>query len=145
MRYIFSALSSRLHASCLLALVCLAGCASAQRDTMLAEVTLGKALSMGYRTVDGIDDVKVQAIRAELQAGDKAKANADYVAYKPKIEKARSALNAGDDTLQHAEDLREAVKRGTADMKDYTAWLPALTAAAVLIQAAIADVKGMLP
>ena len=127
----------------MLALVCLSGCATAQKSTMLAELTLATGTSIGYRTIDGIDKVKTDQIRAEIGT-DKAKANADYAAYKPKIEMARAALNAADDVVQDAERVRQAASAGKGAWTDYTNWLPALTEAWVRVQQAIADVKELV-
>ena len=131
-------------ASPMLALVCLAGCATAQRDTLLAETSLASAVSLAYRTIDGVDNVKVASIRAKM-AVDPAAANRDYVAYKPKIEKARAAVNSAEDVLEDADNLREAASKASGDWKNYTAYLPALVSALATIQQTIADVKGLLP
>lgn len=125
-------------------LLCLAGCASTQRDTLLAETSLASAVSLAYRTIDGVDNVKVAAIRAKM-ATDPAAANRDYVAYKPKIEKARAAVNSAEDVLEDADKLRDAATKASGDWKNYYAYLPALVSALVTIQQTIADVKGLLP
>jgi hypothetical protein len=119
------------------------GCASAQKDTMMAELTLAKTTSIGYRTVDGVDKLTVDAIRAELDGGQAVKAKADYAAYKPKIEKARAALNAAEDTLENADKERVAASK-INDWKNYTAWLPALEQAAATVAQVVADIKGLV-
>jgi hypothetical protein len=119
------------------------GCATAQRDTLMAELTLAKTTSIGYRTVDGVDKLKVDAIRAELDGGQAVKAKADYAAYKPKIEKARAALNAAEDTLENADKERVAASK-INDWKNYTAWLPALEQAAATVAQVVADIKGLV-
>jgi hypothetical protein len=122
----------------------LTGCASAERDTMVAELGLSSSLSLGYKTIDGIDQVRTEAIHTEFVAGQVTKAKADYSAYKPQIEKARAALNTANDTLENAERIRAAIPTGGA-VDAYAAWLPALTAAYATVVQAVTDVKGLLP
>jgi hypothetical protein len=119
------------------------GCATAQKDTMVAELALGSALSIGYRTIDGIDKIKTDAIAQEILNGEKDKAKAEYSVYKPKIEKARDALNVGVDVLGDADKARVAAsKSGT--WADFNNWLPQLASAAAMIQQTIADLKAVL-
>jgi hypothetical protein len=120
------------------------GCATAQKDTMVAELGLASSVSLGYRTIDGIDKIRTDAIRAELAAGQVAQARADYGAYKPTIEKARASLNAAEDTLENADKERQAAQKINS-WDNYTAWLPALTQAATTVAQVIADVKGISP
>lgn len=127
----------------IIALALVAGCASAQKDTMLAELSLSSAVSLGYRTIDGVDKVRTDAIRAEI-AVDPAKANADYVAYKPKIEKTRAGLNTAEDVLEAVDKARQAAVKGAGNWSDYTAYLPQLVLLLPTIQQLILDVKGLI-
>jgi hypothetical protein len=119
------------------------GCASAQKDTIMAELALAKSTSIGYRTLDDVDKLKVDAIRTELDGGQALKAKADYAAYKPKIEKARAALNAAADTLENADKERVAASK-INDWRNYTAWLPAFEQAAATVAQVVADIKGLV-
>jgi hypothetical protein len=121
----------------------LSGCASAQKDTMLAELSLSSAVSLGYRTIDGIDKLKTDAIRAEISGAGVGKAQADYDVYKPKIEKARAGINTAEDVLENADRLRQAAQKGAGNWTDYTAYLPTLASMLPTVQQLIADVKGL--
>ncbi len=124
-----------------IALVLLSGCASAQKDTMLAELSLSSAVSLGYRTIDGIDKLKTDGIRAEITSAGVAKAQADYDAYKPTIEKARAGINSAEDVLENADRLRQAAQKGAGNWSDYTAYLPTLASMLPTVQQLIVDVK----
>jgi hypothetical protein len=103
---------------------------------------LAKSTSIGYRTVDGIDQIKTTKLHEEIVSGQVAPARAEYAAYRPKIAAALAALNAGEDVLEAADRVRDAATNGAADWKDYTAYLPQLAAAAAKIEQAIAELKG---
>ena len=119
------------------------GCASAQKDTMIAELGLAKGVSIGYRTIDGVDKVKTDKIHAEIQAGEVVKAETEYKAYKVVMDKARAALAAGEDVLEASDKARDAATKGVAAWQEFTAYMPELLIAAGKIQQAIADLKGL--
>jgi phage host-nuclease inhibitor protein Gam len=121
----------------------LAGCASAQKDTILAEMTLGKTVSLGYRVVDGIDKAKTDALHSEITAGKVAQARTEFSAYKPKIDKALAGLAAGADLLSTADTVRQAADKGSRNWKDFTAYLPQLASMAAQIEALIADLQAV--
>jgi hypothetical protein len=56
------------------------GCASAQKDTIMAELALAKSTSIGYRTVDGIDQLKTAKLHNEIASGQVVPARAEYAA-----------------------------------------------------------------
>lgn len=118
------------------------GCASAQMTTMKAEFALGSAVSLCYRTVDGVDEVVTEKIHAQ-NATDHAAAVTAYANYKPKIEKARAACNTADDVYENADKERQAATK-INDWKNFNAWLPALIQAASSVGQAIADIKGLV-
>lgn len=119
------------------------GCATAQMTTMKAEFALGSAVSLCYRTVDGVDEVVTDKIRVTLLNGDHAAAIQAYADYKPKIEKARLACRTADDVYENADHERQAAAK-INDWKSFNQWLPALITAASTISQAIADIKGLV-
>lgn len=121
-----------------------AGCGTAQRDTMLSEMALAKALSIGYRAVDGIDKAKTDQLHAEILAGQALQARTEYAAYKPKIDKAVDGLDAGEDLVEAADKARQAAAKGAVDWKTYTDYLPQLAEAAARVEALIADLKAVV-
>ena len=127
-------------------LVCggmLGGCATAQMVTMKAEFALGSAVSLCYRTVDGVDEVVTDKIRVTLLNGDHDKAVQAYADYKPKIEKARLACRTADDVYENADHERQAAAK-INDWKQFNQWLPALITAASTVAQAISDIKGLV-
>lgn len=121
----------------------LGGCATAEMDTMKVEFTLSAANSMCFHLADSIDQEVTDKIRVKSINGDNAAAAQDYADYKPKIEKARGVCNAADDTVQNADKERQAIPKG-GDVKNFTAWLPALSSTYVLVSQAIADLKALV-
>lgn len=119
------------------------GCATAQMTTMKAEFALGSAVSLCYRTVDGVDEVVTDKIRVTLLNGDHQAAVQAYADYKPKIEKARLACRTANDVYENADHEREAAAK-INDWKQFNQWLPALIQAASTVAQAIADIKGLV-
>jgi hypothetical protein len=120
-----------------------AGCGSLQTDTMLAELGLSKAVSLGYRTADGIDKVRIDDFRAQLEAGQRqaAQIKQDYDAYKAKMHQALAGIDAGEDLVEASDKARQAASAAGGDWKAYTDYLPQLGAMAAKIEALVADLK----
>jgi hypothetical protein len=119
------------------------GCADMQKRTMQVEFTLSAANSMCFHLIDSVDADETDKIRVENLNGEHDKALQDYADYKPQMEKARAACNTGDDTVQNAEAERKKIPKG-GDVKNFTAWFPALSSALVYVEQAINDVKGLV-
>ncbi len=127
----------------LLPALLVAGCATAQKDTMVAELGLAKTVSLGYRTVDGIDKAKTDGFHNDILAGKAAEVRPQFDAYTARIKKALAGLAAGADLLKTADDLRIAADKGQRDWKDFTAYLPQLMSAGASIESLIADLKAV--
>lgn len=126
-----------------LACIAMVGCGSAQMTTMKAEFALGSAVSLCYRTVDGVDEVVTDKIRVTMLNGDHDAAVQAYADYKPKIEKARLACRTANDAYENADAERQAAAK-INDWKQFNQWLPVLIQSAATVQQAIADIKGLV-
>lgn len=129
----------------IIAAILLAGCATAQRSTMLAEDALSRVTTAGYLALDQYDSAKVSAIAAKAESGDLSGAKADAMAYGPIRNKAIGALDAAAALLQAAEEARQGAGAAASDPKAYLGYLPQFVKAAADIAGALKDAGVKLP
>lgn len=126
-----------------LAVIAFVGCGTAQVTTMKAEFALGSAVSLCYRTIDGVDEIATDKIRVTLLNEGHDAAVQAYADYKPKIEKARAGCNTAEDVYENADRVRQAAIK-INDWKQFNQWLPALLQAASSVAQVVADIKGLV-
>lgn len=117
----------------------IAGCASAQYDTMVGEYTLARAEGLGIKAFNEADKTKMAGFYDQYVGGDHDGAAKGYMAYKPKQQKALAAFNSADHLMHAADEVRDGAVKGARDWKDFFAYLPQFGAAAQDIIQALSD------
>lgn len=128
-----------------LAAALLAGCATAEKDVMVGESALSRAVAAGYAALDLYDQSKIADLQKQAEGGDVPGAMAQAQTYAPKRAKAIGALDSAEALVEAAESARQGVDAAKGDPKALLSYLPQFVQAAGDIATALSDAGVKLP